>query len=63
MPNTEMSDTLPPQQVSASLVPLTDEQIELIRRNCTGRMSGEFFCQLFARAIERAHGITGEKAR
>lgn len=40
--------------------PLTDEQIESIRRQCVGVCSGEVYSSMFARAIERAHGITAQ---
>ena len=45
--------------VVAERQPLTDEQIAAIAAACKGLVSG--FVIEFARAIEAAHGITGEQ--
>lgn len=39
------------------VTPLTDAEIETIRKSCLGRNSGELHSLLFARAIESAHRI------
>ena len=50
-----------PPAAPAPVVPLTDEQIDAIRANCWSHpgLGASFNYDKFARAIERAHGITG----
>ena len=50
-----------PAAPAAPVVPLTDEQIDAIRANCWSHpgLGASFNYDKFARAIERAHGITG----
>jgi uncharacterized protein YgbK (DUF1537 family) len=49
--------------VAGALTPLTHEQIKAIRKQCVGLNSGELYAELFARAIERAHGIAPKAAQ
>ena len=53
----------PAAPAPAAPVPLTDEQIDAIRANCWSHpgLGASFNYDKFARAIERAHGITGAR--
>jgi hypothetical protein len=46
-----------PPPAAGQQEPLTEADIESIRRECIGRNSGVLYPTLFARAIEAAHGI------